>query len=153
MATYDFTKGSGAISNLDYGRFFVARIPIVVTEIIASDATLVAAAKITAADIIQLWDIPAKTVLLVSMAALKIVVAGTAGGTVDVGLAGGVELFSGVSNAAAAGVIYTTAHNATWGTDNYGAYDFESTDTIDIQFIADETVGEMVLYLPGYYLD
>ena len=153
MATYDFTKGAGAISNLDYGRMFVARIPIVVADIIASNATLIADAKITAADIIQLWDIPAKTVLLVSMAALKIVVAGTAGGTVDVGFAGSTEFFSGVSSAAAAGVIYTVAHNAGYGTDNYGALDYETTDTVDIQFIADETVGSMVLYLPGYYLD
>ncbi len=153
MSTYNFTQGSGAISCMDVGRFFVARIPIVVEDIIASDDTLTANGKITAADVIELWDIPALTVLLVCMAALKIVVAGTAANTVDVGIGGGDEFFDGVSSAAAAGTIYTLAHGADYGTDNYGAIDYESTDTVDIKFVADETVGEMVLYLPGYYLD
>ena len=152
MPTYDFTKGSLAVDCRDYGRFFVARIPIVVSEIIASDATLKAAGKITAADIIQLWDVPAMTVIMVSQMALKIVVAGTAGNTVDVGLAGGVEAFSGVSIATAA-AGFTVNDDATWGTDNYGGILFATTDTIDMQFIADETVGEMVLYIPGYMLD
>lgn len=152
MPTYDFTKGAGAISNLDYGRFFVARIPIVVADIIASNATLTANAKITAADVINLWDVPAMTALMVSMACLKIVTAGTAAGTVNVGIAGSTEMFSGVS-IATADIVHSVADDAAWGTDNYGIVEFESTDTIDIAFVADETVGEFVLYIPGYTLD
>jgi hypothetical protein len=132
---------------------FVVRIPIVVADIIAANAVPLAAGKIAAGDIIQLWDVPAKTVLLVSMAALRVVVAGTAGNTVDVGIGGGDEFFDGVSSAAAAGTIYVVAKNADYGTDNYGALDFETTDTLDIKFVADETVGELILYVPGFYLD
>ena len=153
MPTYDQTVGGPVgVDCRDFGRFFVARIPIVVTEIIANHAVLTAAGKITAADVIQLWDIPDNCVLLVSMMALKIVVAGTAGGTVNVGLAGSNEAFAAVS-IATAGANFTVAKNAGWGTDNYGALDFEATDTIDMTFVADETVGEFVLFLPGYLLD
>ncbi len=153
MATYDFTKGSGAVSNLDFGRFFCVKIPIVVEEIIASNATLTANAKITAGDIIQLWDIPAGTVLLVSMASFKVVSPGTTANTGDIGIAGGDEMFDGVALDAAAGTLSSVLDDADWGTDNYGAYPFGATDTIDMKFVADETKGEFVLYIPGYVCD
>jgi hypothetical protein len=83
---------------------------------------------------------------------LKVKVAGTAGGTVNVGIGGAANaMFSGTSNVTV--TDNCVAHNATWGTDNYGAYPFAATDTIDIVFVADETKGEMELYIPGYYLD
>lgn len=148
MANYDVTKGAGAIAELDFNRMFCARIPIVVADIIASDATLTAAGKIAASDVIRLWDVPAMTVLYPCFAFLKIVTAGTAGGTVNVGIAGSTEMFSGVS-IATADVIHSVEDSATWGTDNYGGYEFESTDTIDITFVADETVGSFILFIPG----
>jgi len=148
MAIYDATKGAGAINQLDFHRMFCARIPIVVADIIAADATLTANAKITAADVIQLWDVPALTVLYPCFAFLKIVTAGTAGGTVNVGIAGSTEMFSGVSTATA-DVIHSVEDSATWGTDNYGGYEFETTDTIDMTFVADETVGSFLLFIPG----
>jgi hypothetical protein len=110
--------------------------------------------KITAADVIQLWDVPANTVLLPCLAAFKIVSPGTAAGTANIGIAGSTEMFSAVALDSAAGSRVTcVADDATWGTDNYGGYDFETTDTIDMTFVADETIGSFVLYIPGYYLD
>lgn len=152
MGTYNLTKGDTAISCMDFGRFFCAKIPIKVTEIIAANATLTANAKITAGDIIQLWDIPAGTVLLVSMATFKVVSPGTASNTADIGVAGDDYMFDGTALDAAAGTTSCVAHNADWGTDNYGAYPFASTDTIDMKFVADEVTGEFELYIPGYFL-
>ena len=152
MGTYDLTKGSGAIPALDFHRMFCAKIEIDVPTIIAANATLTANAKITAADVIQLWDVPAMTVLFPSLAYFKVVTAGTAGGTVNIGIAGSTEMFSGIS-IATADVIFCVEDSATWGTDNYGGYEFETTDTIDITFVADETVGNVILYLPGALTD
>jgi hypothetical protein len=154
MGTYNLTKGDKAISGLDYSQgMFRARIPIDVEEIIAADSTLKAAAKITAADIIQLWDVPALTVLFPCFAALKIVVPGTASGTANIGIGGSTEMFNAITLDDAAGTIHCVADDATWGTDNYGGVEFESTDTIDMTFVADETTGEFVLYIPGYYCE
>ncbi len=148
MGTYNLTKGDGAISHLDFGRFFCARIPIIVEDIIAANATLLANGKITAADVIQLWDIPANVTLLPGLASLEIVTPGTAGNTVNVGIGGSTEMFSGVSIAAAA--VHDVADDASWGTDNYGSYSFTTTDTIDMTFVADEITGEFYLYIPGF---
>lgn len=149
MGTYNLTKGDTAIAALDFGRFFCARIPIVVEDIIAANATLLAAEKITAADVIQLWDVPDNVTLLPGLASLEISVAGTAANTVNVGIAGSNEMFSGVS-IATAGVVFDVADDATWGTDNYGSYSFVATDTIDMTFVADEVTGEFYLYIPGF---
>jgi len=153
MGTYNLTKGDTAIANLDFHRMFCARIPIVVADIIAGNATLTAAAKITAADVIQLWDVPAGTVLYPCFAFLKIVVAGTAAGTVNIGIGGSTEMFSGVAIDSTAGTIHSVEDSATWGTDNYGGYEFETTDTIDCTFVADETIGSFLLFIPGCVSD
>ena len=154
MGTYNLTKGDTRPAAMDYGQIFVARIPIVVTEIIAANATLTANAKITAADVIQLWDIPALTILLPGLAAFKIVAPGTASNTGDIGIGGATDyMFDGIALDGAAGTVYYVAHNQKWGTDNYGGLDFESTDTLDMIFVADEVTGSFVLYVPGYMLD
>jgi hypothetical protein len=155
MPTYDQTVGGPiGIDCRDNGRFFVARIPIVVSEIIAAHAVLKAAGKIAAADVIQLWDIPANVSLLGSMATFKIISPGTAAGTANIGIAGSNELFAAIAlDSAALSRITCVPKNGGWGTDNYGAVDFEATDTIDMTFVADETIGSFVLYIPGYTLD
>lgn len=150
MGTYDLTKGSGKVSNLEFGRFFCVKIPIKVSEIIAANATLTANAKITAADVIQLWDIPADVVLLVSMATFKIVVAGTAAGTANIGIGGSNEFFPAIALDAAVGTMTSVAKASGYGVDNYGAVPYTTTDTIDMTFVADETIGEFELYIPGY---
>ena len=154
MGTYNLTKGDTRPAAMDYGQIFVARIPIVVTEIIAANATLTANAKITAADVIQIWDIPAGCVLLPGLAAFKVVSPGTAFNTADIGIGGSTDyLLDGVALDGTAGTITYVAHSQEWGTDNYGGLDFESTDTIDMIFVADEVTGSFVLYLPGYMCD
>ena len=150
MGTYNLTKGDAAVSCMDFGRFFCVKIPIVVTDIIAANATLTTNEKITASDVIALWDIPAGTVLLVSMASFLIVTPGTASNTANIGIAGSTEMFSGTALDSAANTLTQIAHNASWGTDNYGAYTFAATDTIDMVFVADEVIGEFALYIPGY---
>jgi len=154
MGTYNLTKGDTAIAALSYSQgMFCVRIPVVVSEIIAANATLLAAAKITAADVIQLWDIPAKTVLLVSMATFRVITPGTAANTANIGLAGSNEMFAGIALDAAAETLTSVPKNGGWGTDNYGAVPFKTTDTLDMTFVADEVIGSFVIYVPGYFCD
>ena len=154
MSTYDFTKGAGAVSELDFRRMFCIRVEFAVADIIASNATMTANGYITIADIIQLYDVPAEAVLLVSMASFKILTAGTASATANIGIAGGSELFSAVALDATAGTISCVADDATWGTDNYGAYEFESTDTIDFTVAgANLAAGKFLFMCPGYMME
>lgn len=151
MSTYNFTKGDTRVAAIDHGKNFVARIPIVVADIIASNATLTANGYITIADVIELWDIPAGAILLPCLGSFKIVVAGTASATGDVGIAGSTEMYNAAALDSAAGTIHIVAKNAAWGTDNYGGVDFESTDTIDfVPRAANLAAGSFILLLPGY---
>ena len=152
MPTYDFTKGAGAIDHRSFGKMFREKINIKVSEIIASNATLTANAKITAADVIQLWDIPADVVLLPG-ACLETVTAGSAGNTGDIGIAGGDEMFDGVSLAATAGTLQVNLVGDDWGVNSVTAKSFTATDTLDMVFVADEIVGEWNLYVIGYVID
>lgn len=151
MATYNATKGAVAVPELDFRKNFVAHIPIVVATIIAGDTTLTANAKITAGDIIQLWDIPAEVVLLPG-ACLETVTAGQAGNTADIGITGGDELFDGVALDAAAGTRQVNLVTDDWGTDNVTGKSFAATDTLDMTFVADATSGSYILHLPGYVM-
>jgi hypothetical protein len=153
MPTYNSTKGDTAISHLDRdGKFFLARIPIDVPTIIAAHATLTTNAKITAADIIQIWDAPADVVLMFP-ACLKTVTAGQASNTLDLGIAGGDELFDGVALDAAAGTRQVNLVGDDWGPDNVTGVSFSATDTLDATFVADATTGSYILYVPGYVMD
>jgi hypothetical protein len=152
MPTYNATIGGPVgISNLDHNNHFVARIPVVVADIIAGDTTLTANAKITAADIIQIWDIPAEVVFLPG-AVLETVIVGDAGNTGNIGIAGGDEMFDGVALDAAIGTRQPNLVTDDWGSDNVNAVAFAATDTLDFTFVADATIGSYILYVPGYVL-
>lgn len=151
MGTYNLTKGDTRVSAMDYGKLFVARIPIVVTEIIAANATLTANAKITAADVIQIWDVPADAILLPQLGSFMVVSPGTASNTADIGIGSKTDyMLDGVALDAAAGTITLVAVSQEWGADNLTSVDFESTDTIDMIFVADEVTGSFLLMIPGY---
>jgi hypothetical protein len=151
MATYDYTKGGTTkLSQTNYGKHFVAKIRVSVPDIIASDATLTAAGKIAAADIIQLIDWPINFVI--THAAMKVITAGTAAATYDVGLAGGTELLAAQALDAVAGTVHMMAVAAGWGPDNYTGWVLTTTDTIDMQFIADTVIGVYDLYIAGFEL-
>jgi hypothetical protein len=151
MPTYNLTKGALAIAGIDHGKFFVAHIPVVVADIIAGNATLTANAAIAAGDIIQIWDIPADTVLL-GHAVLETVVAGQASNTADVGIAGGDEMFDGVALDAAVGTLQASLVGDDWGPDNVTCKTFTATDTLDVKFVAEATSGSHILHVPGYKL-
>ncbi len=144
MATYDYTQGAGAVFHQCRSSVWVP-IDVDVPTIIASDSTLTTNATITADDIFKIYDIPAKSVLT-GWACLETITAGTTSNTCDIGLAGGAELFSGVSTAAAAGTMLVVSHGATWGA--LQGVSFTATDTLDMQFTtADETVGRWVVWV------
>ncbi len=151
MGTYNLTKGDAAVAANDFGRFFCVKIPIVVADIIAADPTMTANGKITAADVIQLWDIPADTVLLVSMATFKVITGAGAGKTANVGIAAANGLFNAIDINTVG--LTSVAKNAGYGTDNYGAIPYAATDTVDITFNHDAIAGSFELYIPGYKLE
>jgi len=68
-----------------------------------------------------------------------------------VGLAGGTQAFAAL-NAVTLGTTIM-AHTVAWGVDTVCGVVFSASDTIDVQFIADETVGKIRVYVEGYMLD
>jgi len=150
MPTYNLTKGANRIPDIERRKLFVVGIPIVTADIIAGNATLTANGKITAADVIQLFDIPADVVLLSTGACLETVISGTAANTLDIGIAGGDELFDGVALDAAVGTMQVNLVSDDWGPDNVTGVSFTATDTLDFTFVADEIIGSWILWLPGY---
>ncbi len=151
MPTYDFTKGAAAISGLDSDKHFVAHIPVVVADIIADNALLTTNGKITAADIIRIWDIPAKTVILPGCI-LETVIAGESGNTGDIGVAGGDEMFNGVALDAAVGTLQPNLVGDDWGVNSINCVTFATTDTLDFKFVADEIAGSYILHVAGFKL-
>lgn len=151
MATYNSTIGSTAIAAIHTGRHFVADILIDVPTIIAAHATLTANAKITAADIIQIWDIP-DNVVLVSPHVLHTITIGQAGNTADIGIAGGDEMFDGVSLVATAETLQVNLVGDDWGPDNVTGVSFNATDTLDMKFVADATTGRYRLLVGGFII-
>ena len=150
MGTYNFTIGSTAGAPAVKGnKHFVLSRELDVPQMILDDATLAAAAKLTAGDIIQAIVMPARSVL--KNVVVEIVTAGTAGGAIDVGLAGGTQAFAAL-NAVTLGTTIM-AHTVAWGVDTVCGVVFSASDTIDVQFIADETVGKIRVYVEGYMLD
>lgn len=150
MGTYNFSIGSTAqAAAVKGGKHFVLSRELDVAKMILDDATLAAAGKITAGDIIQAIVMPARSVL--KNVIVEIVTAGTAGGTIDVGLAGGQEAFAGLDAVTLGTTIM--AKTVAWGVDTVCGKVFSSSDTIDVQFIADETVGKIRIYVEGFMLD
>jgi hypothetical protein len=151
MGTYNLTKGAVAIAGLDFNKHFVAHIPVVVTDIIAGNTTLTANAKITAGDIIQIWDIPANVVLLPG-ACFETVVAGQASNTADISSAENDYMFDGVALDDTAGTHTMQGVADDWGPDNVTGVVFTATDTLDMKFVADATTGSYVIHVPGYVI-
>jgi len=146
---YDYTQGGNtAIGVESLSRVNVVRKVLNVKDIIASNATLTANGKITAGDDIQAIPVPAHTI--VEWVAIKVIEAGTAGNTVEVGLAGGAEGLAATS-IATAGASAVTAHGDTWGSDT-GLKIFAAVDTIDVEYQEDETTGEIILFAKMIHL-
>lgn len=145
MATYDYTKGAGAIFHQCPSTVWVP-IDVDAVAIIASDTTLTDNEKITANDIIKIYDIPADTVLT-GRAVFETITAGTPSATADIGLAGGGELYgSGAALLdAAAGTMLMNLHTDTWGA--LQGVTFTATDTLDMEFLADTTTGRWVVWV------
>ena len=150
MPTYIYTEGGAVISDcLSKANLSVIKKTMKAADIIAANATLLAAGKITAADVIRAITVPPKFIALFT--AIDVRVAGTAGNTINVGIAGGDEFQDGVD-------IVTIAVVATVLGDDYGSAVlfpkvFTATDTIDVTYVADEIVGEFDLYVFGIDLN
>jgi hypothetical protein len=147
MGTYDYAIGNTSPKWDDHGGLIRLQQVMNSAAIIASNATLIAAAQITANDIIQCINVPAGFVIL--SVGINVTTAGTAGSTIDIGLAGGSEVV-------AAKDVVTTGYSviekdATWGWDNTSKL-FTAADTIDVQYLQTETVGQFTLTVVGYQL-
>ena len=147
MGTYDYAIGNTTPKWDDHGGLIRLQQVMNAADIIASNATLTAAAKIMANDIIQAINVPAGFVAL--SVGVNVTTAGTAGGTVDIGLAGGSEVVAALD-------VVTTGYSviavaATWGFNNASKL-FTADDTIDVQYLADETIGSFTITVVGYQL-
>ena len=152
MGTYDYTgDGNGTIKADFYRKSVLLKRVMKVADIIASDTTLTANAKITAADVIQMIDVPAKFVLT-NFFVVTVTPEGAAL-TADFGIAGSTELASNFSINQAAGTITLLAVGASWGADNVMGYAFAAADTIDMTFDSDTDAGEWDVYIAGWFLD
>jgi hypothetical protein len=120
-----------------------------VADIIAADATMTTNGYIAADDIIQLLHVPAGFVA--EAAVLRVITAGTASVTFEVGLAGGAELLGSTPLAAdaTAGTCYKTIE-----ADSYDlGHVFTANDTIDFQpGTANLATGEFELFVFGKQL-
>ena len=153
MPTYDYTGSAAGAppSALAHHNFVVLEKRLSAAEIIASDTTLTANAKITAGDVIQAIDVPAGFIALGS--ALYTVTPEGAAETVDIGIGGGDELQDGASSNNTAGDATLTLVADDWGPDNVTGYFFSAADTIDVTFVNDTDTGVWVLYVWGILLN
>jgi hypothetical protein len=148
MGTYDYAIGNTAPKWNDVGRLIRLQQVMNSAAIIASNATLTAAGLIAANDIIQCINVPAGFVVL--HVGVHISTVGTTGSTVDIGLAGGTEVVAALDVATATGYA-VIEKDATWGWDNTSKL-FTAADTIDVQYLQNETVGQFTLTVTGYQL-
>ena len=145
MADTDYTVGGVPVSNLDTGKFVIMKRVMNAAAIIASDATLTAAAKITAAEVIQAIDVPAG--FYVTGTGIYVTTAGTAGNTVDIGFGGQTDSFQNGADIVSLGKVSTLLG------DTYGSgWLFPSADTIDVIYVADEIIGQFTLAVTGYQM-
>jgi len=147
MATYDYAIGNTTPKWNDVGTLIKIQQVMNSVDIIASDTTLTTNEEIAANDIIQCINVPAGFVLLGG--GVDVGTAGTAGSTVDIGLNGGTEFVAALD-------VVTTGYtametSATWGTAGTATV-FAADDTIDIQYLQAETVGEFTVTIIGYQL-
>ena len=146
MATYDYTKGGGSGFFHQNPNTIWVPIDVDAVAIIASDTTLTTNTTITAADVIQIYDIPADTVLT-GRGVLETITAGEASNTADIGLGASGNLFSGATLDAAVGTMLMNAVSDSWGANSVQGVTFTATDTLDMEFIADEDQGRWVVWV------
>ena len=152
MATYDYTGDGNTTIKADFFRKSVLLKRVMkVSDIIASNTTLTANEKITAADVIQMIDVPAKFILTNFF--VETVTPEGAALTADFGIAGSTELASNFDINQAAGSLTLLAVDADWGANNVMGYAFAAADTIDMTFDADTDAGEWNVYIAGWFLD
>lgn len=153
MATYDYTEATAGSppSHLFHHKFVVLERRLKASDIIASNTTLTTNAKITAGDVIQAIDVPAGFVFLGSL--LYQVTPEGAAETVDIGVGGGDEIQDGASDNQTAGAGVLTLVGDDWGPDNVTGRFFSADDTIDVTYVSDTTVADMVLYVWGVLLN
>jgi hypothetical protein len=146
--TYDYTgDGNTTPPASAYEKFVVLHRYLDASAIIASDSTLTTAAKITAGDVIQAIDVPARFLCLGS--ALYVVAPEGAAETVDIGIGGGDELQDGASDNGTAGTAVLTLVGDDWGPDNLTGYFFSAADTIDVTYVSDTTTADLVVVVWG----
>jgi hypothetical protein len=152
--TYDYTgdavSGAPPASNF-YNKFVVYKRVVDAADVIASNATLTAAAKITAADVIQLFHVPAGFVALGS--AIYTTTPEGAAEEADIGIGGGDELQDGASTNNTATNATLTLVGDDWGPNSVTGYYFVTADTIDMTFTSDTTTGSWIVYVWGILLD
>jgi len=154
MGTYDYTGDAVAGAsppNPFIGQAFRAPLyrRLKVSAIIADNAVMKAAGFIAINDIVQAIHVKAGYSL--DACILRIITAGTATVTAEVGLAGGAEGIGStpVAMDAAAGTMYRTIEADTWDLGKV----FTTNDTIDVQFlIANCAVGDFELFVMGNQL-
>jgi hypothetical protein len=152
MTTYAFLGDAAATSKPPH--MFAAKAhPVVlhrqfkVADIIASNATLTTNGYITADDIVTL--LPMIDGLSLDKVILRVITAGTASVTADVGLAGGAEMIADAALDAAAGTRYRTTESETYDM----GVEVAATDTLDIQFkVANIATGEFEIFAIGHML-
>jgi hypothetical protein len=155
MAIYDYTGSAAGAPNPAPqnagGQFVVLKKRMKAADIIASDTTLTAAAKIAANDVIQAIDLPAGFIVMGSAIYSITAEGGTA--TLDVGVGGGDEAQDGANINATAGTISMTLVGDDWGANSLQGYDLEAADTIDATFKNDTDAADFLLFVYGFQLD
>jgi len=155
MGTYDLTLGESTPKWDAHGKEIVLKRVMNAAALIAADTTLTANAKITAADVIQAINVPAGFVA--TGAAVKVTTAGTAGNTIDVGVAaaytgGNTDGFIDGADIVTLAAPMTLVGDG-YGPDNVTGLYFATATTIDVIYVADEIIGEFTLYVKGFMLD
>jgi hypothetical protein len=150
MATYSYVEGGAVIGDcLSKANLSVIKKTLKVADIIAANATLTTNGEIGAGDVIRAIQLPPKFIVMGSI--LDIRVAGTAANTVDIGVAGGDELQDGAAISSV--TVLSTLLGDDWGTATLWPKVLTTADTIDVTFVAAETVGEFDLYVFGIDLN
>lgn len=154
MATLDYTGSSAAGASVPesfaaHAHRTVLYRRLTVADIIAADATMTTNAYIAADDIIQALHVT--NGFSFDYAVLRIITAGTATGTFEVGLAGGAECLGSTPLAldGTAGTCYRTIE-----ADSYDlGHIFTANDTIDFQVgTANIAAGDFELFVFGAQL-
>lgn len=149
-AFYDDATAGSALPHEARRHDVVLKKQMKTSDIIATNAVLTAAGKIAAADIIQAIQIPEE--LVVEKGVVKITTAEGGTLTVDVGLAGGDELFDGINLNQATGTRIITLVGDDWGANNVMGKAMTADDTLDVTYNNDTDTVDYLLYVKGFLL-